>query len=435
MKLYPHLGAFESTKIHGTGQDVLSTTRHVARWEDDLRLLQDAGIHHLRYSIPWHRIERRPGEFDWQWIDGPLRFMERYRMHPIVDPLHHTSFPDWLTDGFANQEFPQLYERFLSRFADRYPWVQQYTVFNEPLPTTLFCSYTGLWYPYRQSDQDFVRMATQVAKCICRSSAMLQQRNPQVQFVHIDTCEHHRALDARSEAWVEYANHRRFLLHDLILGRVNRRHPLYLYLRQNGFQEADRHWFQDHATVFHVLGLDYYFHSEIDWHWSDALQRADICFPCAKPRGFASVAHDYLNRFKVPVLLSETNIRGTVTDRLTWLKLMEEQCEMLVHHGVDFRGFCWYPSIDSTDWCHCCAQCTKSVDPQGIWLLDQHRWDRRASELSEVYSSLARGHITARDIPSYRMLPPVDRDLQGWMPFMEHWPHWREPAQIAEQVA
>jgi hypothetical protein len=47
-------------------------------------------------------------------------------MQPIVDPLHHTSFPDWLEDGFANRDFPFLYCRFMREFAERYPWVRQY---------------------------------------------------------------------------------------------------------------------------------------------------------------------------------------------------------------------------------------------------------------------------------------------------------------------
>src|SRR4051794_1299686 len=32
VKTFPHLGAFESTKIHGSGLDVLETTRHIDFW-------------------------------------------------------------------------------------------------------------------------------------------------------------------------------------------------------------------------------------------------------------------------------------------------------------------------------------------------------------------------------------------------------------------
>ena len=109
MKTFPHLGAFEGTKIHGSGQDILGTTRHIERWRHDLALLNEAGVSQLRYSIPWHRIERVAGHFDWYWIDGPMAYIRQRGMQPIVDPLHHTSFPDWLEGGFANRDFPFLY--------------------------------------------------------------------------------------------------------------------------------------------------------------------------------------------------------------------------------------------------------------------------------------------------------------------------------------
>jgi beta-glucosidase/6-phospho-beta-glucosidase/beta-galactosidase len=200
-----HLGAFESTKIHGTGQDILGTTRHIERWEHDLRLLESAGIRNLRYSIPWHRIERRPGEFDFSWIDRPMAFIRAHNMGLIADPLHHTSFPDWLTDGFANPHFPELYQRFVEKLARRYDWIEQYTVFNEPLPTTLFCSYTGWWYPHQHSDDAFARMAINVGRAISNVSSMLTKMNPSIRFIHVDTCEGHQAIDKRSESWVDFA--------------------------------------------------------------------------------------------------------------------------------------------------------------------------------------------------------------------------------------
>src|SRR5687767_7066798 len=153
---YAHLGAFESTKLLGSGTDILGTTRHIERWEADLELLRSASLKQLRYSIPWHRFEREEGTFDFRWLDGPMLHMHAAGMIPIVDLMHHVSFPDWLDHGFANPAFPALYDRFVTEVTRRYPWVTLYTIFNEPLPTTLFCGYTGWWYPHHASDECFV---------------------------------------------------------------------------------------------------------------------------------------------------------------------------------------------------------------------------------------------------------------------------------------
>ena len=418
---FPHLGAFESTRLIGSETDILGTTRHIERWESDLELLRSAGLTELRYSVPWHRIEREPGIFDFTWIDGPMKYMHAHGMDPILDPLHHVSFPCWMDQGFANPEFPVLYERFILRLARRYPWANRYTVFNEPLPTTIFCSLNGLWYPHYASEDSFVRMAVNNARAICRASQALRRVNPHVKFVHVETAETHRALDKRSEEWTDFANCRRFMMHDLILGAVTPAHELYPYLTAHGFTTEQMQWFIDNRASIDVLGLDYYVHSEMEWYWDNELQRANIRGPVSQPDGFARIGKVYADRFRLPVLLSETNLRGSYLDRLTWLKFMEEQCEVLASQ-VDFRGFCWYPSIDSTDWCHLCTKATCTVDPQGIWGLDEQRWDRHASELSEYYIRLARGYIRSADIPAYGFSPNTAEGLAGFEGLMAHWP-------------
>lgn len=428
---FPHLGAFESTKIYGSGEDVLGTTRHAKFWRDDLERLLQAGIRELRYPVPWHRIERARGNFDWRWMDGPMRWMHELELQPIVDPLHHVSFPDWLEGGFANPLFPELYAYFVDKVAKRYEWVERYTVLNEPLPTLVLCALTGDWYPHRRSDKHFIAMAINVARAICRTTAALRKINRRIQLVHVDSCERHRALDVESRGWVEHANQRRFLFHDLILGRVDARHPLLPYLRRNGFNDNHRQWFRDHPVEIDVLGLDYYAHSEIEWEWNSHLRQAAICFPCKQPQGFAAVAHDYVERYRLPVLLSETNVGGSVSDRLTWLRFMEEQAETLAR-VADFRGFCWFPSIDATDWDTLCTQANNRVSPMGIWGLTEDRRERCCSELSEWYVRLARGEASSSHLPAYRFNSPLDRDLHGYLRLMNHWNNWSDAKECAE---
>src|SRR5215218_3358483 len=108
MPLFPFLTGFESTQIHGAGKDVLGGTRHVERWKYDLNLVKAQGITCLRYPVPWHRIEVRRGVYDWQWMDEVLAHMSAAGLDPIVDPIHHTSFPEWIRGGFGHPEFPDF---------------------------------------------------------------------------------------------------------------------------------------------------------------------------------------------------------------------------------------------------------------------------------------------------------------------------------------
>ena len=56
---------------------------------------------------------------------------------------------------------------------------------------------------------------------------------------------------------------------------------------------------------------------------------------------------------------------------------------------------------------------------------------RNASELSEIFASLAGGEISSAGIPAYKFQPPLDAELAGFTPLMNHW-QWREPLTAAE---
>ncbi len=293
-------------------------------------------------------------------------------------------------------------------------------MFNEPFLTTFMCGHQGLWPPYGRDGGTFVPMLLNVGKAICRVSEMLIQRVPDVRLVHVETCEHHSACDPELEEFVRFLNERRFVMHDLVLGKVSRDHALYGYLAEHGMTDEDVGWFAEHPARIDVLGLDYYSHSEHQFHKHGSV------VPSGSPRGFASVARDYIDRYGLPVMLSETNIRGFVFDRVSWLKYMVEQCEQLGGEGVDFRGFCWFPFIDSTDWDSLLRHARGHVDPVGIYWLDTERRHRYPSILSRYYGQLALGEIEASDLPAYRFQPPVDEQLAGFMPQMAHW-EWRDP--------
>lgn len=419
---------FESTHIFGSGKDVLQTTRHTEFYEQDLRLAKQIGMNLLRYSAPWHSIERERGVYDWTWMDKALACVFDLGIKPILDPLHHTSFPEWLAGGFANPEFPESYLKFVAALSDRYPWVRHYTVINEPFVTTWFCGHEGFWYPYLSGGENFVPMIVNVGKAISLVSRMLVEKFSDVQLIHVDAAEKHRAMDADSEPHAFFGNAVRFLVPDLILGSIDENHELFQYLRDYGATENQLTWFVENPARIDVLGLDYYSHCELEWG------RHGRIYPNQKPEGFVPTALEYARRYRLPIMLTETNIRGYISDRISWLKFMVEQCEILEEKlkplNIPFEGFCWYPFVDSTDWDTLVTEANYRIDPQGVFWLDERRETRHASEFSEIFTALARGQITSKDIPAYRFLPPLDEALKDFLPLMEHW-DWIEARKFA----
>lgn len=76
----------------------LDAVDHYHRYEEDIRLLKDAGCNAYRFSIEWARIEPTKGSFDSQEIEHykhVLNFCHQNNITPIVT-LHHFSSPKWL---------------------------------------------------------------------------------------------------------------------------------------------------------------------------------------------------------------------------------------------------------------------------------------------------------------------------------------------------
>lgn len=382
------LSGFESTYIHdGQGLDVLDLTEHSIRFREDFAAVADAGVKTLRYSIPWHKIERERGAYDWRWLDAAMAALGERGLDIIADPLHHTSFPDWLTGGFADRQFVTAYVRFVLAFADRYPRVRRFTYINEPLVTSWFAGHEGVWHPYGKSADAFVVMALNCAEAICRIDRALRAERDDIEFVHVESCERHFAETASRSAEAEWNNHRRFLVHDLISGRVTGRHPMLDWLRRHGLTASQELWFVAGPAKIDVLGLDFYQHCEIWWGKEGRID------PPSR-HGFARIAMDYAARFPdCDVMLSETNVRGTPSERAAHFRGMVRECEKLeflmkAECGRNFRGFCWYPFIDSCDWDSLCTRADGRLDPQGILSLSGNL-SRVENEFSREYAKAA----------------------------------------------
>lgn len=102
--------------------DQMESCGHYARWREDFDLVQDLGIHFLRFGPPLHKTLLGPGRYDWEFADLTLGDLRRRNITPIVD-LCHFGAPDFVGD-FQNPDFPQLFADYAAAFAQRYPWVQ-----------------------------------------------------------------------------------------------------------------------------------------------------------------------------------------------------------------------------------------------------------------------------------------------------------------------
>lgn len=386
---------FESSAFPQMGTDELEETQHYRWWASDLVRVREVGITLIRYGIPWHRVNPRPHEYDWRWTDQALDLMQALGITPIVD-LFHYGTPLWVDGGIMHPIFGELQGWYARAFAERYPHVLYYTPTNEPYICAIFGAELAIWYPFLRGDRNAALAIKNVTEGVCRAMAEVRQVRPDARMMIPDTCEYHHAPDGAFKDEAEFRTERRFLVHDLYQGRVDRDHPMWEYLVRNGVTDRELHWFGEHAERLDILGLDYYPHSEHQLRAGPDGERVDET--AEQPLGFAELARQYSQRYGgIPVMLAETNLGASEEERIDWFESLIGQTRMARAAGTPVAGFTWYGAVDHVDWDSMLRVRNLNINPCGMWSLE-----RRGDRLVRIPTAL---------VERYRELiakPPAD---------------------------
>lgn len=365
----------------GVRLDELRKTGHWERTDEDIALVADFGIRHLRYGIPFHVVDHDPGSRDWAWTDAAMDSLRRHGIEPIVDLLHF-GVPDDLW-GVGDPSLPDRFARYADAFARRYPWVRYYTPVNEPLVCAVFSGALGMWNEQGRSDDALVAAIDALSASQAVGMEAIRQVRPDALFIGSDACETYSAAEPDAEPLAAFLNERRFVAWELAYGR-SPSPTVRGWLGRHGMTDARLAWFEETGSDQGcIVGLDYYRGNE--WR-----VRADgRTGPARRRRGFARLAREYHDRLSLPFMLSETNIEGPMTGR--WLAEIWDDALRLREDGLPIRGVCWYGFVDHVDWDTALTRDRGRVNHCGLVGLD-----RRPHPWGLTYRGLARGVAEGR---------------------------------------
>ena len=96
---------------------------HYNRYEEDIKLLADAGLNAYRFSIEWARIEPEEGQFDEAEIEhyrDVIRCCRANGVEPIVTLMHFTS-PVWLIrkGGWEAESTVEYFRRYAAYVTEK----------------------------------------------------------------------------------------------------------------------------------------------------------------------------------------------------------------------------------------------------------------------------------------------------------------------------
>ncbi|MEY4938517.1 MAG: hypothetical protein RIQ93_252 [Verrucomicrobiota bacterium] len=345
--------------------DEMEKCGHYRHWETDFALVQELGLNFLRYGPPLHRTWLRPGGYDWAFADATFPALRQREIIPIVD-LCHFGVPDWIGD-FQNPDFPELFAAYAGSFARRFPWVQLYTPINEMFICATFSALYGWWNEQLTSDRAFVTALKHIVRANVLAMQAILEVRPDSLFIQSESSEYFHAESPRAIKAAEIMNARRFLSLDLNYGRrVDS--EMYEYLLDNGMTRKEYHFFFGRNLKHRcVMGNDYYITNE------HRVSDDGSTHPAGEVFGYDELTWQYYDRYKLPVMHTETNLnegpRGD--EAVYWLWKQWASVLRVRNDGVPILGFTWYSLTDQVDWDSALRENNGRVNPLGLYDLNR----------------------------------------------------------------
>src|SRR5262249_11977367 len=141
----------------------------------------------------------------------------------------------------------------------------------------------------------------------------------------------------------KWENEIRFLSLDLLLSCAPAA-DVQTYLFDNGMTRDEFEWFMSHRLGARiVVGNDYYDRNE------QVIDKGGAARPAGEVFGWAVIARQYFERYRRPVMHTETNtFDADAAPRWLWKEFYNVR--YLRERGVPVVGFTWYSLLDQVDW-------------------------------------------------------------------------------------
>jgi beta-glucosidase/6-phospho-beta-glucosidase/beta-galactosidase len=361
--------------------DQLRDTGHYDLWKTDLRLVRELGLRYLRYGPPLYRIFLGPNQYDWSSLDPVMHEMRKLGIVPIID-LVHFGLPDWLGD-FQNPDWPSHFADYAHAFAERYPWVRYYTPVNEIYVTAQFSAAFGWWNERLMSDSAFVTNIKHCVKASILSMRAILDLRPDAIFIYSESTEYVHPGSPNLVEQAHFMNERRFLSLDLLFAH-DVSATMYQYLLNAGMTHDEYRWYMTQRELRRhcVMGTDYYVTNE------HVIKPSGHAIGAGDVYGYYVITRQYYDRYKLPVMHTETN--RVHTHAIEWLWKEWMNLLRLRDDGVPIIGFTWFGLVDMKDWDSALTKQRGTVNKVGLYTLDRRprKVAKEYRRMVEEYSAL-----------------------------------------------
>jgi hypothetical protein len=345
------LGGFECSDhrlADGRRLDLLASTCHDRFVEQDYARLRRMGMTACREGVSWVRSEPRQHQYEFGSVLQRVRAAERLGVQVIWDLLHF-GWPDDV-DVF-DPAFPARFGRFAGAFARFYQGVSEAALFVSPINEMSFLAWAGgdVRYMYPFEAARGVELKVQLVLATIEAIEAIRSVVKGARFLSPEPVIHIERAPEQPKTWarVESDNLLQYQAWDMLEGRV--------WPRLGG-----------KPSYLDIVGVNYYPDNQF------MLDGTTVSRGDPRHRAFSALLQDVWERYRRPLLISETGCEGDA--RAEWMRYMGEECVKALHAGCELHGLTLYPVLDHAGWvddrhCH-----------NGLWGYADETGERPAHE-------------------------------------------------------
>lgn len=366
----------------------------------DLQLFADLGVKKIRYPCLWEKVAPEDLEqLDWTYLDERLGEIKRLGITPIAGFLHHGSGPKYTS--LIDPDFPEKLARYARAFAERYPWIEDYTPVNEILTTARFSCLYGHWYPHTKDHASFMKAVFNQVKGTILAMKEIREVIPHARLIQTDDLGRAQSTEPLKYQ-VDFENERRWLGWDLLCGKIDRNHPIAWYCL-NGMTNEDLDWLTQNPCPPDIIGVNHYHLSnryldhrmELYPEWSHggngidkyadvgAVDTGQAELP--KPE---SILLEAWERYHIPVAVTEVHTMGSRDAQMRWLYQMWKAAKKARSQGAEVIAITSWSLLGTYDWNKLCTECNMFYEP-GVFDLRSPDKQPRATGLTKIIKDLA----------------------------------------------
>lgn len=333
----------EALKKEGKNpQDFISgiACDHYWRFEEDFDLAKSLNNNAHRFSIEWSRIEPEEGIFNQKEIEHYQKVIDALRkrgLEPFVT-LHHFTSPLWFSQkgGWTKKESVKYFARYVETIVKNLKDVRFWVTINEPViyAFVVFCTSKFLQFgPEKRKPNlcHFFKTIKNFAKAHQKAYQIIHQNSRDTQVGVAKQNIYFEPLEDR---------------------------PINRFLASFACWFWNRRFFNGIRKHLDFIGLNYYFHTRINFNWrnfkesfdGDKSRETDELGRTIYPKGIYYLLME-LERYNKPIYITENGLADTKDRKRT--KFIIEHLKWVhkaIENGLDVRGYFHWSLMDNFEW-------------------------------------------------------------------------------------